>query len=91
MLLKAYFDDKRKFSHLRPHASARNSLDEAVNGIEKLNVNKDLTQQKSDIQSDIHVVSSGDEHSDPSGTSDRNVNQMGNKSDLNLSNTENKC
>jgi hypothetical protein len=93
VLLKAYFDDKRKFSHLRPHASAQISLDDAVSGIQKLNVDRDRTQQMSDSQSDSNTENSGKEDSEPAtSNTNRNIDQiiMGDKSNLSETNTENK-
>ncbi|XP_061188259.1 uncharacterized protein LOC133196364 [Saccostrea echinata] len=91
VLLKAFFDDKRKSSHLRPHASAQPSLDDVVEGVEKLSVNNQkLPKEKTDR--DTASIENDKDFKSSSGDTDLKIGEIltEDKKDSNPSNAENK-
>lgn len=98
VLLKAFFDDKRKFSgNQRPHASTKPELDN-VEGMENLNLNQNVNQSETVINMDRDSVSGEKQNAqsskiDKSENSEEVVNAvlLDNKSDTERPNTENKC
>ncbi|XP_062572914.1 uncharacterized protein LOC134234879 [Saccostrea cucullata] len=88
VLLKAFFDDKRKSSHLRPHASAQPSLDHVVEGVEKLTVNQTLSKERTDT---VNIENDKDSESS-SGDTEVKIGEIltEDKKDSSQPNTENK-
>lgn len=98
VLLKAFFEDKRKFSgNHRPHASTKPEFDN-VKGMENLTLNKNVNQSETIKNMDKDSVS-GENQNAQSSKMDKSENSeeevvdavlLDNKSDRERPNTENK-
>lgn len=98
VLLKAFFEDKRKFSgNHRPHASTKPEFDN-VKGMENLTLNQDVNQSETIKNMDKDSVS-GENQNAQSSKMDKSENSeeevvdavlLDNKSDRERPNTENK-
>lgn len=99
VLLKAFFEDKRKLSGNQcPHASTKPEFDN-VEGMGNLNLNQDVNQSES-IRSMDKNSASGEKQNAQSSNMDKsesleeevvNAVLLDNKSDTEQPNTENKC
>lgn len=100
VLLKAFFEDKRKFSgNHRPHASTKPDFDN-VKGMENLTLNEDVNQSETIRNMNKDSVSAENQNAQ-SSKMDKSENSseedvvdavlLDNKSDRERPNTENKC
>lgn len=99
VLLKAFFEDKRKFSgNHRPHASTKPDFDN-VKGMENLTLNEDVNQSETIRNMNKDSVSAENQNAQSSNmdkfeNSEEEVVDavlLDNKSDRERPNTENKC
>lgn len=98
VLLKAFFEDKRKFSgNHRPHASTKPEFDN-VKDMENLTLNQDVNQSETIKNMDKDSVSAENQNAqsskmDKSENSEEVVDAvlLDNKIDRERTNTENKC
>lgn len=99
VLLKAFFEDRRKFSgNHRPHASTKPDFDN-VKGMENITLNEEVNQSETIKNMDKDSVS-GENQNAQSSKMDKSENSeeevvdavlLDNKSDRERPNTENKC
>lgn len=99
VLLKAFFEDRRKFSgNHRPHASTKPDFDN-VKGMENITLNEEVNQSETIKNMDKDSVSAKNQNAqsskmDKSENSEEEVVDavlLDNKSDRERPNTENKC